>query len=223
MTASAHVDDWIPELVLGTLDQDTRATVEEHLHRCERCSAEAAAMGEALSLMALSLPAEPPHPTVRTSVLASVVEEQERRAGRRAEPARFSAFVDQVARFFDVTSGRARALLALLDEPAAWTPGPGRGIQLMHIQAGARFAAADAGFVRMAPGARFPQHRHVGDELGLVLEGGLIDEDGTVARAGETHDREAGSAHHFIALPDEGCVFAAVVEDGIEILERFER
>jgi putative transcriptional regulator len=214
---SEHVDSWIPELVLGTLDGSMRAAVEAHLEACARCAGERAATEEALSLLALSLPPEPPHPSVRTEVLAAVVEEEQRRKGDTAA-GRFAPFVERLARFFDVTAQRARALLELASEPLAWTPGPTSGISLIHLQGGPRFARADAGIVRLAPGARFPRHRHNGDEFGLILEGGFIDADGTVVRRGEQHDRAAGTSHDFVALP-EGCTFAAVVIDGIEFLE----
>lgn len=215
---SEHVDGWIPELVLGTLDGPMRATVELHLEDCDRCAAEVVALGEALSVLALSLTPEAPLPTTRTSVLASVVEEQQRREGR-AEPGRFAAFVDRLAAFFDVTRERARALVELLAEPAAWTPGPAEGVLLIHLEPGVRFAGADAGFVRMAPGARFPRHRHIGDEFALVLEGGFVEEGGNVVRSGECHDLDAGTSHGFVALPGEGCIFAAVVREGIELEE----
>ncbi|HYU16351.1 MAG TPA: zf-HC2 domain-containing protein, partial [Candidatus Acidoferrum sp.] len=99
---SDHVDVWIPELVMGTLDGPTRTTVELHLRTCDRCAAEAVAMGEALSALALSLPPERPSATLRTRVLSSIVEEQQRR-DRRFEEGRFHGFVDRLAEFFDVT------------------------------------------------------------------------------------------------------------------------
>ena len=78
-----------------------------------------------------------------------------------------------------------------------------------------RIAAADAGFVRVAPGATFPHHLHVGGEVVLVLEGGFVDEDGTVVRRGGEQEFAAGTSHFFVALP-EGCVFAAVIWDGLD-------
>ncbi len=213
-----HVDGWIPELVLGTLDAPTRATVEVHLERCDRCAAEAVAMGEALSIVALSLPPERPRPTVLTSVLASVIEEQQRR-GERTFRDRLGALVDRLAAFFEVTAERARALVELIDEPAAWSRGPADGINLIHLQAGARFAEADVGFVRLAPGATFPHHLHVGGELVLVLEGGFTEDDGTVVLGGATQDLAAGTSHSFVALP-EGAVLAVIIWDGLDFGER---
>lgn len=215
-----HVDGWIPELVLGTLEEPERAEVEQHIESCGRCAAEAAAAQEALSLLALALPPEAPSAAARTGLLASIVEE-EQRSGARAARGRLTSFAARIARFFDVSVERARALLELAVDARAWTPGPAPGISLLHLRAGAQFAAADAGLVRMAPGARFPRHRHVGHEYGLILEGGFTDSSGIVVRAGEHHDLGAGTSHDFVALP-EGCLFAALVLDGIEFLEPVE-
>lgn len=212
-----HVDEWIPELVLGTLEGPLRTSVEQHLRRCQRCADEAAATGEALSLLALALPTQPPHATLRTRLLTSIVEEQQGRDAHRADRSRFAPFIERLISFFDISAERARALVELATDPSAWTPGPGPGISFIHVQAGPRFARADAGLVRMAPGARFPRHRHIGHEFGLILEGGLIDESGAVVRCGESHDLPADTAHYLDALP-EGCLFAAVVIDGIEFL-----
>jgi putative transcriptional regulator len=211
---SDHVDGWIPELVLGTLEDPARAAVEEHIESCDRCAAEASAAEEALSLLALALPPESPSPTARTGLLAAIVEEEQRN-GRRV--GRLAPFADRLARFFDVSLARARALLELAADPQAWTAGPARGISLIHLSAGPQFAGTDAGLVRMAPGARFPRHRHIGHEYGLVLEGGFTDADGTIVRSGEHHDLSAGTSHHFTAFP-EGCLFAVVLE-GIEFME----
>jgi putative transcriptional regulator len=211
-----HVDTWIPELVLGTLEDELRADVEHHLERCARCAAEAAATGEALSLLALALPPEHPHPTARTRLLTSVAEQQ--RGLEEVGGGRLGTFVEQLASFFDVTAERARTLIDLVSDRTAWTIGPATGVSLIHILPGPRFAGADAGFVRMAPGARFPRHRHLGHEFGLILEGGFTDESGVVVRAGERHELAAGTSHDFVALP-EGCLFAALVLGGIEFLE----
>jgi putative transcriptional regulator len=223
MTAKIdHVDDWIPELVLGTLEGPLRASVEQHLRQCERCAAEAASTGEALSLLALALPPQPPHPTLRTRVLASIAEEQQGRDGQRAARSRFAPFVERLASFFDISVERARALVELVGDPSAWTPGPAPGISFIHVQPGARFPRADAGLVRMAPGARFPRHRHLGHEFGLVLEGSLVDESGAVVQCGEAHDLPEGTSHYLTAQSD-GCTFAALVVNGIELLERIPR
>jgi putative transcriptional regulator len=106
-------------------------------------------------------------------------------------------------------------LVQLVDEPAAWSRGPADGIKLVDIDVGGRFATADVGFVLMAPGATFPHHCHVGGELVLVLEGGFVEDDGTVVRAGQLQDLAAGTRHSFTAL-GEGCILAVIIREGLD-------
>jgi quercetin dioxygenase-like cupin family protein len=210
-----HVDGWIPELVLGTLDGPTRATVEGHLERCERCAAEAVAMGETLWAMALSVPPERPDPALRTSLLASIVEQETGDGGAD----RFGELTGQLARFFELPLSRVRALVELIDEPAAWSRGPAQGIKLIHLEAGPRFAAADPGFVILEPGATFPHHRHVGGELVLVLQGSFADADGRVLRAGDSQDLASNTSHFFTAQ-DQGCILAVIIWEGLDFTAR---
>lgn len=208
-----HVDGWLPDLVLGTLDDPTRAMVELHLEQCDRCSAEVVALTDALSDVALSIPPQQPSRTGLTRVLTSIIEEEQRDAPERAP--RFGALTERLARFFEVTVERVNALVQLVDEPAAWSRGPAEGIKLVDIDVGGRFAAADVGFVLMAPEATFPHHRHVGGELVLVLEGAFIEDDGTVVRAGELQDLAANTRHSFKAL-GEGCILAVIIREGLD-------
>ncbi len=68
---------------------------------------------------------------------------------------------------------------------------------------------------RMAPGARLPNHRHVGVEQSFVLEGTLVDEDGACT-AGNFVWRHAGSVHNAWTL--DGCVVLGVFEGPNEFL-----
>ncbi len=56
---------------------------------------------------------------------------------------------------------------------------------------------------RLAPGAVLPDHTHVGIEQSYVLEGALVDDQGTCT-AGNFVWRPAGSRH--MASAPEGCV-----------------
>ena len=60
------------------------------------------------------------------------------------------------------------------------------------------------GLFRWAPGAELPYHEHAALEQTYVLEGGLIDHEGTV-KAGSYAARPTGSRHVARASPD-GCL-----------------
>jgi anti-sigma factor ChrR (cupin superfamily) len=62
---------------------------------------------------------------------------------------------------------------------------------------------------RMAPGAVLPRHRHVGLEQSYVLEGTLIDDDGTCT-AGNFVWRRPGSVHS--AWTPAGCLVLGIFE-----------
>ena len=63
--------------------------------------------------------------------------------------------------------------------------------------------------VRMAPGARLPDHRHRGVEQSFVLEGTLVDDEGACT-AGNFVWRRPGSEHS--AWTPDGCLILAVFE-----------
>jgi anti-sigma factor ChrR (cupin superfamily) len=68
---------------------------------------------------------------------------------------------------------------------------------------------------RIAPGARLPLHRHVGDELVFVIEGAVSDEFGTIT-AGNMGYRPNGCVHT-VSAPN-GATVLAILTGGVEPL-----
>ena len=68
---------------------------------------------------------------------------------------------------------------------------------------------------KMEPGAKLPDHRHVGIEQSYVLEGTLVDDDGACT-AGNFVWRRAGSVHN--AWTPDGCIVLGVFERPNEFL-----
>lgn len=164
-----------------------------------------AAVADAFTALSLALPPAPPAGDLRARLLAAAA----------APERRFGPFVARLARLLDVAHDRARELLAGLARPEAWQallP----NIGLIHLEGGPAVAGADVGFVRIAAGTAFPHHRHLGDEHVLVLQGGFVEDDGAITRAGASSFRPAGSAHTITALPGEDLIYAVVVY-GVEI------
>ena len=131
---------------------------------------------------------------------------------------RFAPLFDALSELFDLGD---EALAALFERAAAateWQSSPVPHTRLLHLSGGPRVAGADNGLVRLAAGARFPQHRHLGLERVLVLEGGYKDEQsGRVYLAGDLHEMPAGSAHAYTALPERELLLAVSVVSGVEI------
>ncbi len=162
-----------------------------------------AELQHALTGLALALPREPAPASLRARLLASVA----------APTNRFAPFLDRLAEMVDVTAERAAAMLAKIADPSAWELAPklGRGIALIHLDAGPRLAQADVGFVRVPPGQLFPEHRHHGRECVLILQGSLDDSSGDVLHAGDEVVLAPGSQHHFTARAGEPLIYAVTV------------
>jgi quercetin dioxygenase-like cupin family protein len=167
--------------------------------------AEADAIAEALTALAVALPQASPRPDLRARLLASA-----------SGPARFAPFIDRLARMIDVAADAARELLARIDRPESWSPSPAPNVLLVHLQGGPAVAHLDVGFVRVAAGTPFPQHRHIGDEHVLVLQGSYRDSTGPTVRTGDHAHMPSGSEHHYLAGPERDLIYV-VVFGGIEI------
>lgn len=202
----SHVIDLLPDRALDALDEPTRDSVEAHLAACENCSAVARQWEEAFVALAESLPSLEPSTTIRARVLAAA-----------AANGRLAAFAEAVVRLFEVPREKALALLDAVDAADAWEPGPVPGLSLMHLKGGPALAAADTGLVRFPAGMPWPLHKHLGEELMLILEGGLVDDHGQAFGPGDVLQMPPGSLHAFDIRPDRDCVAAVVVHEGIEL------
>lgn len=192
------IQDLLPLYALGALDDDEAREVERALAVDPSLMAALATYERAASELAAALPGVAPSSSVRARLLAST------------EP-RFERFVRRFGELFDVAADRARELLGMVDQPAAWEAGPEPGCWLIHFPAGPALAGADTGFVKLAPGARFAWHRHTGRERNLVIQGQA--DDTLLGRLGPGDEgvAEPGSEHDFVNTGDEDFVFAVWV------------
>ena len=195
------VRELLPLYALGVLEQDEAATVERAVAGDPALAAELEQYRLAAQEMVEPVTASP---SVKARLLGSV-------GGGRFE--RFSA---RVAKIFDVTVDRARELLGLVERSASWE-NPVPGIGLVHFDGGPACAAADCGFIRIAPGCTFPWHTHRGEELSIVLAGTLRDHSGRLLKAGDELLQAPGTAHDLVAEGDEEVIFAARATEGIEV------
>lgn len=134
-------------------------------------------------------------------------------------PERYAPFRDDIARHFDLTPGRITELFAEMALPERWEDGPMPGIRLMHFEAGPGALARDTGFVSMPAGMHFPYHRHLGHEVNYVMEGAILDGDGTLYLPGEAIERGPGTEHEYF-VPESGDLLMAVMQDGFDIIPK---
>ena len=156
---------------------------------------------------AMSMPAPPPAPDeLRSRLLLSL-----------ARAHRFDDLEGQVASLLDIDLAQAQRFLLAVDGAEGWSRGPSEGVELFHVEGGPSVRDAVTGFVRLAGGTSFPEHEHLGDEVVLVLQGGLEDSLGHQVLAGEAAAMPAGSVHSFHVLGTRPLLYLAVIQRGVRI------
>lgn len=197
------------EYALDTLDAEARRRLDELLAHSPALRAELSALEDDLAAFgeAEIAPLEPT-PSERARVLATIAAE--------VSPAPYARYVEALASCFDLGVEAMRGLLARL--PAmSWTETGVPGVSFVHFEAGPRLAHADTGFVRFAPGAAFPAHRHHGKELTFVLEGRVALAEGRVLGPGESALLGPEDVHA-VAAVGEGPVLYVTFHEGMEVL-----
>jgi hypothetical protein len=165
-----------------------------------------AALGEALSELALA--AKAPPQLLRERLLATVSRPR----------LRFAPLFGALSELFDLGDTDLASLFERAASPEAWQQSAVPGTQLLHLQGGPRVASADNGLVRVAAGARFPTHRHLGLERVLVLDGGYRDEpSGRLYLPGDWHEMAAATTHAYTALAKRPLLFAVSLVAGVDV------
>jgi anti-sigma factor ChrR (cupin superfamily) len=158
----------------------------------------------ALAPLASALQPEGAGGGLRARVLSSIAAE-----------GRYGRFADRIARLFDVPLGDARRLLAEVEAGVGFQPTPWPGLEMRQVTLGPAWPEGVAAISRLAPGAAFPPHGHVAEELTVVLEGGLVDTDGVEVWSGQELYEAPGTEHAPVALPRGPCVAATIAYGGI--------
>ena len=198
---SAEVRDLLPLYALGILDAGESALVERAVAGDPALAAELVSYQQAAEQLVAPIPA--PN-AVKARLLVSVGQSKWERFA-----ARFGAI-------FDVGIDKARELLGLIERPASWE-NPLPGVGLVHFDGGPAAAAADCGFIRIAPGCRFPWHTHNGDEHSIILAGQVREHGGKLLSPGDELVVAEGSSHDVVNESTEDAIFAARAMKGIAV------
>lgn len=194
---SKHVEEDLAEWNLGTLDPARRAEVDAHLRECAHCRASAKELQLAIDVLSFG-------PVHTQGMWAQV--QKSLQAGKG-----FEHFTQQLAQLFDLPTPEVTRVLEQMSGAEGWTAGPSPGVEIFPVNAGPKLGDALTAFLRLAPGAEFPMHEHVGREEVLVLQGGYQCSTGVEFWRGELDVREEGTSHSFVALKRLPCVAAAVL------------
>ena len=123
----------------------------------------------------------------------------------------------ELDRYFAIGEENLRAVLLKIEHAANYQTAPIPGVRFFHFVPGARSGFAEAGIVRLAKGARFPCHQHLGEEINFILEGTLVDA-GIIYGPGSALVNATGSAHTYSAGQSRDLVLVAG-HNGITYLE----
>ena len=154
---------------------------------------------DVLDLLARAVPPTTPPPTLRSRLF-----------GRIAGRDRFLPFLDRFAGLCDLPSDEAQEHLHKIDQDDAWEDMTD-GVRFFDFEGGPAIGDAHGGLVRVAPGAKFPMHTHVGEERILVLQGVAEDDRGNTFRPGDFIVSDDGTAHEVRTVGDVEVIYAAVV------------
>jgi len=177
----------------GLLDHDQGAAIARHLDSgCAVCNEELRAVANVcISLAASADPVEPP-PELKDRVLTRF--RTEHRSGRE-EP--------------------APGLYIIRDGTGEWKPTPWQGITWKRLYLDKSTGLATS-LLGVAPGARYPAHRHHGVEQSWVVEGSCRIGAASIY-AGDFACAAAGTEHD-VLVSEEGCVLLIVSTARDEIL-----
>jgi anti-sigma factor RsiW len=202
---TGDVRELLPLYALGILESDEVSLVERALAADAALAAELATYQQTADAIGAAIQPVAPALEVKHRLLASI------------GGGRFEQFSGRLARLYDVTVDRARELLGLIERPASWVPQI-PGISLVHFDGGPAAAAADCGFIRLARGAMFPPHTHLGEEVVTILSGCVHDvTNDRMVGPGEDYIQLEGTSHYLVCVGDEDCIFASRAINGIEI------
>jgi len=202
------VRELLPLYALGILDPDEHDIVERAVAADPSLLAELVSLQDVAAQMIAAPSPVIPNEEVKIRLMASI------------GGGRFERYAARMGNLFDVSMDRAREILAMADRRASWVePIPGIGVQLIHFGGGPKHHAADCGFVRLAPGAAFPPHTHLGEEHTLVLSGTLVDRThGRTLGPGDEMVQGRGETPHDIAAGPDETIFVTLATDGIQLV-----
>jgi quercetin dioxygenase-like cupin family protein len=204
------VHDLIPDYVLGELSAEQQRQVDALIEDSPELRREVDRVTEALAAAAGVTTAVAPAPALRARLLRTL-----------GGVDRFAPFLDELTRLFELPVETIRKLLARVDGPEWEDSLLGvklHGSELFHFPVGPRLreTGAAGGVVRIRAGVKFPQHRHHGDEVTFVLEGGYI-AGGRTYGPGSTIPAPGGTEHHYQSAPERDLVLM-VLHRGITLL-----
>ena len=142
---------------------------------------------------------------------------RERIVASASRDGKYGQFTDRIARLFDIDTAAAERLLQRIEAPEAWSEQLLDGVHVLSVDTGPNRRACTATIVKIAPGASFPFHRHLGEETMVMLDGGFRD---PTSPTGQPHEgwygdellQADGTGHALMAIGSAPCIAAVLIE-----------
>lgn len=93
-----------------------------------------------------------------------------------------------------------------------------KGIFVHHFAGGDEHKKADCGLLVMNPGSHFPAHKHLGDELSLVLQGEIMENAKQLKTAGDWIIHTPETTHSFEVVGEKPAIVMVVLYEGFEFV-----
>jgi anti-sigma factor ChrR (cupin superfamily) len=191
-------------LVGGVHTPADEATVSKHLDQCAQCTSTLQSAEKHIAEIVALAPYATPSSALRERVLRSIT-----------EVPRLVRFTEIVAKLLDISTEKARAYLAALDDPNQWQKTPFDGVTRIPVEGGPETRGAVTHFVRVEAGKVVPMHEHFGPEVGIFLQGRGRGDDGCTVGPGDIDERATGTAHSVEGLPGVASVMLVVARGGV--------
>jgi hypothetical protein len=193
----------IPDYVLGLLPEDEMQALDDLCSRSADFCGEVDRVADSLAFNTQTM--APAAASVTAAARARLL----RSVGGID---RFAPFFEDLTRLFQLPLATIRGHLARIDDDSRpWERSLlGRALhrsELFHFAVGPQLAAGGAagGVLRLDAGQRFPVHRHQGNEVTYVLEGGYV-ADGRVYGPGSQIEMPGDTSHDYEAAPERDLV-----------------
>lgn len=210
--------------VLGALPETEAALYLEHLVVCASCANELEAAHADVALADLALAEEEaagaaaPSASIRARLLRATSGEQDAAGSSAAGPG-----LDRTWLAWDAarpqgasTEGFSQGMYAIASDAGEWRSVGLPGIEVKRLAADPERRMVTM-LVRMAPGAKYPAHRHGGVEECFVLAGDLLVGDRAM-NAGDYQLAEKDSVHP-VQSTERGCVLYIASSQDDELID----
>lgn len=197
---------------LGSLTQYEARAFEDHLAEgCEACAREVAEFDAVVAALAYATPEQTPSPDLRDRLLARISVEAQTRGGGVESDVRARGGEASEASAGSTGTG----MFVLRAGEGEWQETPDRGV-LTKVLFVDKARETVTSLVKMLPGARVPQHRHLGVEQCLVLEGDLRT-GGLTLQAGDYNCCQPDTVHAELHT-EQGNLLLIVAPESYEVL-----